>query len=99
MTIKLIKRGTTGEYVIEGRFESTTSPEVERILKETNVDFEKVILNFERLQYISSAGLRVVKSLYMEMNRRGGRLIVSHVNDFVMEVFEMTGFAQILEFE
>ena len=59
--------------------------------------FETLILNMEQLQYISSAGLRVLKKTYMAAVKKNGVLELSHVNKMVMEVLEMTGFAGLLK--
>lgn len=99
MTVKLINRGDTGEFIMEGRLDSNTSPEFEKLIMKNTERFRKIILNFEGLTYISSAGLRVMKILYMTMKKNGGSFSVTKVNSVVMEVFEMTGFSQILDFE
>ena len=59
--------------------------------------FDKLTLNMEKLQYISSAGLRVLKKTYMAAVKKNGVLELSHVNKLVMEVLEMTGFAGLLK--
>lgn len=97
MTIKLINRGTEGELLLEGRLDAVSSPEAEEIFLQMTERFETLILNMEQLQYISSAGLRVLKKTYMASVRRNGALKLSHVNKMVMEVLEMTGFAGLLK--
>ncbi|MCQ2561340.1 MAG: STAS domain-containing protein [Clostridia bacterium] len=99
MTIKLVNRGTEGELLIEGRLDTTTSPEAEEIFNEVSGRFDKVVLNFAELEYVSSAGLRVLKRLHMAMRKKGGEMALKNVNKMVMEVFEMTGFAGLLKFE
>ena len=96
MTIKLLNRGAKGELLLEGRLDAVTSPEAEEILLQMTERFEKLILNMEGLQYISSAGLRVLKKVYMASVKRNGELELHHVNKMVMEVLEMTGFAGLL---
>lgn len=96
MTIKLINRGTEGELLLEGRLDAVTSPETEEVFLQMAERFEKLILNMEKLQYISSAGLRVLKKTYMATVKRNGELELSHVNKLVMEVLEMTGFSGLL---
>ena len=96
MTIKLINRGTEGELLLEGRLDAVTSPETEEVFLQMAERFEKLILNMEKLQYISSAGLRVLKQTYMATVKRNGELELSHVNKLVMEVLEMTGFSGLL---
>ena len=97
MTIKLINRGTEGELLLEGRLDAVTSPEAEEIFLQMAERFDKLILNMEALQYISSAGLRVLKKTYMASVRKNGALELSHVNKLVMEVLEMTGFSGLLK--
>lgn len=98
MTIKLINRGTEGEVLLDGRLDSLTSTEVEDVFLQIAERFDKVILNMEKMSYISSSGLRVLKRLYMVMVKKGGELELKSVNRMVMEVFEMTGFAGLLKF-
>ena len=97
MTIKLINRGTEGELLLEGRLDALTSPEAEELFLQMTQRFEKLILNMEKLQYISSAGLRVLKKTYMAMVKNDGSLELCHVTKPVMEVLEMTGFAGLLK--
>ena len=99
MTVKLINRNTTGEFVIEGKLDANTSSELERLVTERAEQFEKVVLNLSGLTYISSAGLRAMKIIHMTMKKKGGELAVTSVAPTVMEVFEMTGFSQLLNFE
>ena len=96
MTIKLINRGTEGELLLDGRLDAVTSPEAEELFLQMTERFEKLILNMENLQYISSAGLRVLKKTYMATVKKNGALELCHVNKLVMEVLEMTGFAGLL---
>ena len=97
MTIKLINRGTEGELLLEGRLDTVTAPEAEEIFLQMTERFEKLTLNMEALQYISSAGLRVLKKTYMASVRKNGVLELSNVNNLVMEVLEMTGFSGLLK--
>ena len=97
MTIKLINRGTEGELLLEGRLDAITAPETEKIFLQMTERFDKLILNMEQLQYISSAGLRVLKQTYMAAVRKNGVLELRHVNKLVMEVLEMTGFSGLLK--
>lgn len=98
MTIKLVNRGAEGELLLEGRLDSATAPETEGIFAEVAQRFDRVILNLNGLQYISSAGLRLLLHLQQTMRKKNGELILSHVNKTVMEVLEMTGFAGLLQF-
>ena len=98
MHIKLINRGEEGELLLSGRLDSSTAPEVEEILLQVADRFDCVILNMAELEYISSAGLRILKLLYMALRKKDGELQLRSVNKLVMEVFEMTGFAGLLTF-
>lgn len=79
-----------------GRINSITAGELENTLKESYDSVSKIILDFKDLEYISSAGLRVVLAAYKAMT---GNLVVRNSSKGVMEVFEMTGFTNIVTFE
>lgn len=99
MTIKLVNHGAEAELLMEGRLDTTTSPEAEEIFNECAGRFEKIRLNMASLEYVSSAGLRVLKRLHIAMKKKGGELVLCNVNKMVTEVFEMTGFVGLLKFE
>ena len=96
MNIQLINHGTEGELLLDGRLDSMTAPETEEIFGQMAERFASLTLNMEKLEYISSAGLRALKILHMTMRKKDGTLVLTHVNKMVMEVFEMTGFAGLL---
>ena len=98
MDIKLINHGTTGEVLLIGRMDSNTAPQVETILNQVIGRFDNIVLNLTKLEYTSSAGLRIILNLQRAMNKKGGRLTIKGTNKMVMEVFEMTGFASFLNF-
>ena len=83
---------------IEGRLDTTTAPQLEESLKASLQDVSRLELNFEKLDYISSAGLRVLLSTQKIMNKRDG-MVVRGANENVMEVFDVTGFSDILTIE
>lgn len=97
MMMKLINRDSEGELLLIGRLDATTSPEAEELFLQMTQRFEKLTLHMGELQYISSAGLRVLKKTYMAMVKKNGTLELSHVNKMVMEVLEMTGFSGLLK--
>lgn len=99
MNITLINRGSEGELVLEGRLDANSAPEAEEIFKQMIERFDNVVLNMKQLEYISSAGLRVIKIIHMGMKKKNGELILTKVQKMVMEVFEMVGFAGLLKFE
>ena len=98
MSIKLINRGEEGELLLAGRLDSAAAPEVEEIVLQVADRFDRVILNLAELEYISSAGLRILKLVYMALRKKDGELQLKNTNKLVMEVFEMTGFAGLLTF-
>lgn len=99
MTVRLIGRDTEGELLLDGRLDSNTAPEAEEIFTQAAERFDSVVLNMEKLEYISSAGLRVLRKLHMTMKRKGGELTLRGVNRMVMEVLEMTGFVCLFKIE
>lgn len=94
---KTIKDATL-YYALEGRLDTITSPELEEELKASLENAQALVLDFEKLEYISSAGLRVLLSAQKTMAKRG-EMKLTHVNETVMEIFEVTGFADILTIE
>lgn len=96
MNIEKNLSGTVLTIVLEGRLDTVTAPVLEKELKESYDSIKALVLDFKKLEYISSAGLRVVLGARKAMR---GQLIVKNVNDIVMEVFEVTGFADILTIE
>jgi anti-sigma B factor antagonist len=81
---------------LNGRLDTNTAPELEEELKKDLPNVTKLILNFEDLIYISSAGLRVLLSTQKIMNKQGS-MVIENVNDLIMEIFEATGFIDILK--
>lgn len=98
MTINKTEEGSTLILALEGRLDTTTAPELETKIKESLDGVEKLILDMEELVYLSSAGLRVILGAQKKMNRQGS-MAVRYVNDTIMEVFEVTGFTDILTIE
>ena len=85
-------------FTLEGRLDTVTAPKLEKELKETLDSVNALTLDFEKLEYISSAGLRVLLSSQKIMNTKGEMKIV-RVNETIMEIFEVTGFSDILTIE
>ena len=96
MNVKLVNRGNEGELILDGRLETKNAQEAEELFLKVADRFTDITLNMQDLKYISSAGLRVLKKLYMKVHGNGGELSCTNVNEYVGEVFEMTGFAGIL---
>ena len=95
MTITKNLNGTTLEVALEGRLDTMTAPHLEAELNGSMEGAESLVLDFSKLDYISSAGLRVLLAAHKAMNAKGG-MKVTHVNEIVREVFEVTGFSDIL---
>ena len=98
MTITRKLNGTDLEIALEGRLDTMTAPELEAELKQSLDGADSLTLDFTKLDYISSAGLRVLLSAHKTMSAKGG-MKVTNVNEIVNEVFEVTGFADILVIE
>ena len=95
MTIKKELNGKDLAVAIEGRLDTITAPELEAELKASLDGVDKLTLDFSKLEYISSAGLRVLLSTQKRMNTQGS-MTLKNVNDTIMEIFEVTGFNDIL---
>ena len=98
MTITKNLNGSMLTVALEGRLDTTTAPELEQALKESMDGANELTMDFAKLDYISSAGLRVLLSAHKAMSKKGGMKVVN-VNDVVSEVFDVTGFADILTIE
>lgn len=83
---------------LEGRLDTTTAPQLEAELKRSLGGITSLTLDLAGLEYLSSAGLRVILSAQKVMNRQG-KMVVKNANDTIMEIFEVTGFSDILNLE
>ena len=86
------------EFALEGRLDTVTAPELEKEMKSSLGGVTSLLLDFEKLDYISSAGLRVLLSAQKTMNKQGQMKII-HANEAIMEIFDVTGFSDILTIE
>lgn len=96
-----IEKKTEGKSLVMklvGRLDTTTAPEVEKEVKEGIEGIENLTFDIASLEYISSAGLRVLLSAQKIMNKQGN-MVVKNASDEVKEIFEVTGFADILTLE
>ena len=98
MTIEKNLNGTELTVAITGRLDTTTAPQLEAELRQNITDVEKLVLDFATLEYLSSAGLRVLLAAQKVMNKQG-KMIIKNVNDTINEIFEVTGFIDILTIE
>ena len=87
---------TTAQLKVEGRLDTITAPDLDKRINE--LDAKEIVLDLENLEYISSAGLRVLLAAHKKFVRLNG-MKVTNVKPEVMEIFEMTGFADILTIE
>lgn len=83
---------------LEGRLDTISAPQLEKELRQELSDTKYLVLDFSQLDYLSSAGLRVILSAQKVMNQQG-EMIVRNVSDMIMEIFEVTGFSEILTIE
>ena len=95
--IKTVENGKA-DVALEGRLDTVTAPELEQALSESLADLSELTLDFEKLDYISSAGLRVLLSAQKAMNKQG-EMKLRNVGETIMEIFEVTGFSDILTIE
>ena len=98
MVIEIKKNAENTVIEIVGRLDTTTAPSLEKTINESIEEIKNLTLDFKGLEYISSAGLRVLLAVQKKMNQIGS-MKVTNVVDSVMEVFEITGFADILTIE
>lgn len=94
MTIAKTREGGKLTLTLEGRLDTTTAPQLEAEAKRLD-GVTELVLDFEKLEYLSSAGLRVILAAQKTMNRQG-TMVIRQVNETIMEVFEVTGFVGIL---
>ena len=95
MTFEIQKNSKEIIIELEGRLDTTTAPDLSKTITEDIADTENLVLNFKKLEYISSAGLRVLLAAQKKMQKKGTMKLTNVCKD-VMEVFEMTGFSDIL---
>ena len=98
MKIDQNKNGNELNIALEGRLDTTTAPELDAALRASLDGVTALKLDFAGLEYISSAGLRVLLSAQKIMNKQG-EMKLANVSDQIMEIFEVTGFSDILTIE
>ena len=99
MEITILQENDTVTVNIEGRLDTVTAPELENAVKPNIGKSAVMVFNCENIQYVSSAGLRVVLSTYKLVAAAGGRFIVKNLNPEVKSVFDLTGFSRVLEIQ
>ena len=98
MKIQATTEGTKLTIALDGRMDTTSAPQLEEVLKENLRGVTELVMDFAELVYISSAGLRVLLAA-MKLMKKQGSMVVRNVNETVMDVFEVTGFADMLTIE
>ena len=98
MTIHQTRNGSELTVALEGRLDTTTSPELEAALNGALDGVTALTFDFSALEYLSSAGLRLLLSAQKRMNRQGS-MKLTHVSEIIMEIFDVTGFTDILTIE
>ena len=89
---------TKASFALQGRLDTVTAPDLEKALKDSLDGITELTLDLKELDYISSAGLRVLLSAQKRMMKQGEMKVI-HVNEAIMEIFEVTGFSDILTIE
>ena len=98
MTIEKLLNGDTATLVVVGRLDTQTAPELEKEVDGVVLGLKQLVFDMTGLEYVSSAGLRVILKAQKIMNAQGSMKLVG-VNDSIMEVFDITGFLDILTIE
>lgn len=96
MKIELQRDGSSLVIKLDGRLETSTAPQLQEIVEKELEDVTNLQIDMEQLEYVSSAGLRVLLFASKKMKAKQGNISVCHVGEDVMEVFEITGFNDIL---
>ena len=97
MKIDIEKENKTITIILNGKLDTNTSPLLETKFSELE-DYDKIIVDLKAVDYISSAGLRVLLSMQKEMNKKG-EMTIKNVCSNVMDIFEVTGFSEILNID
>ncbi|MBR2591154.1 MAG: STAS domain-containing protein [Clostridia bacterium] len=98
LDIKKTIEGEKAFFALSGRVDSVTAPELEKEVKASINDITELTIDMKELDYISSAGLRVLLAAQKQMNKQG-KMTILNVNETIMEIFEVTGFSEILTIE
>lgn len=99
MNIERKENGNEVTLVLSGRLDTTTAPQLELQLQEGLEGRDKLIMDFADLEYLSSAGLRVLLGAHKAMLKQNGGMVIRNVNEVIHDVFEITGFLEILNIE
>lgn len=98
MTISKVQEGDRLIIELEGQLDTLTAPVLEQEIGSISIEIKSLVFNFKYLDYISSSGLRVILVFQKLMNKQGG-MVIQNVNEMIMDIFETTGFVDILTIE
>jgi anti-sigma B factor antagonist len=98
MEIRKVKEGSKLTVEVEGRLDTATAPQLEQALEGAYEGITELVFDFEKLAYISSTGLRILLLAEKTMKKQGS-MVVRNVNEVIMDVFDATGFVDILTIE
>lgn len=98
MTIEKLLAGTELTLTVSGRLDTTTAPQLEAELTDKTDGLTRLVFDFAGLEYLSSAGLRVLLQAQKTMNKQG-EMVIKNVNETINEIFEITGFSDVLTIE
>ena len=99
MTINIERELGLVTLKITGRLDTTTSPNLDLVISELPEDTKELVFDMSGVEYISSAGIRVLLRAYKKMNTNQGKTRIENVNDIACEVFEMTGLSEMINEE
>ena len=99
LEVNVTQNGSEATCTLTGSLNATTAPQFRERMGELPEDTSTLVLDLKGLRYISSAGLRVILALMQQLTAKGGRMLVRNCSDFILEVFEDTGFSDLLDIE
>ena len=99
MKTEMNQHGTKREITLEGELDTRSAPELDSKFQDIKASVSEIDIYMDRLTYITSAGLRILLSMEQEMEETDGSMKVIHVNPHIMEIFEITGFLDLLTIE
>lgn len=98
LDIKKVKEGSNMTLTLKGRLDTITAPNLEDEIDESIDDVTDLVMDFQEIEYVSSAGLRVLLTAQQTMDEKGS-MVIKNASDSVKDVFEITGFVDILNVE
>lgn len=99
LTVTKKQEGDILNAVLEGRLDSSTASKLDEEIRPELDNIRKLVMNFEKIKYISSTGIRVLLSFHKKLTANGGELIISKPTEMVLEVFDLTGFTDVFNIE